>query len=144
MTMRSSMATRSVLFLISAMVLTGLIAPPADAAVTIEVGDYRELALQFVQDKMGLSEEAARSVMHRYEIMHGDRIIDNLELPDGAVLDFVTVDGEASDADSMVTFEGSGVLHQSRPEFFGAALQKALRAPPRPNASACSTTSRLR
>jgi|GEM_PF-6266488 len=126
MTMRSSMATRSMLLLISAMVLTGLIAPLADAAVTIQVGDYRELALQFVQEKMGLSEQAARTVMHRYEVTNGDRIIDNLELPDGAVLDFVTVDGQAEDAESMVTFEGSGILHQSRPQLFGEALQKAL------------------
>ena len=124
--MRSSMATRSVLFIISAIMLTGLSAPSANAAVTIEVGDYRELALQFVQDKFGLSEEAARTVMHRYEVDNGDRIIDDLELPDGAVLDFVTVDGEASDSDSMVTFQGSGVLHQSRPALFGGALTEAL------------------
>ncbi len=124
--MRSSMATRSVLFIISAIMLTGLTAPSATAAVTIEVGDYRELALQLVQDKFDLSEEAARTVMHRYEVANGDRVIDDLELPDGAVLDFVTVDGEASDPDSMVTFQGSGVIHESRPALFGAALTEAL------------------
>lgn len=129
--MRNLMATRSMLYLISAIILTGLVVPRVDAAVTIEVGDYRELALQFVKEKFDLSEDAARTVMHRYEVMHGDRIIDSLEVPDGAVLDFVTVDGRADDPDSMVTFEGSGVIREARAQLFGSALSDALNnAPP--------------
>ncbi|NLO07915.1 MAG: hypothetical protein GX131_19005, partial [candidate division WS1 bacterium] len=94
--------------------------------MTIEIGDYRELALQFVKEKFDLSEDAARSVMRQYEVMHGDRVINTLELPDGAVLDFVTVDGQAADPDCAVTYEGSGVLRQAKPQLFGQTLSDAL------------------
>ncbi|MGI5817192.1 MAG: carboxypeptidase regulatory-like domain-containing protein [Armatimonadota bacterium] len=124
--MRTPMATRPILCIISAILLMSAIAPGADAAVTIEIGDYRDLALQFVKEKFDLSEDAARSVMRQYEVMHGDRVINTLELPDGAVLDFVTVDGQAADPDCAVTYEGSGVLRQAKPQLFGQTLSDAL------------------
>ncbi|MEA3402028.1 MAG: FlgD immunoglobulin-like domain containing protein [Armatimonadota bacterium] len=100
------------------------------ASVTIELGDYRALALDFVQKKFGLSRPQARSVMHRYEQMHGDRIINRLELPEGAVLDFVTVDGAAADPDSAVTYDGSGVLRAAHPALFGEWIRDVLESAP--------------
>ncbi len=124
--MRSSMATRLTIFLISAVILMGLIAPNTHAAVTIDVGDYRALAHQFVKEKFDLSDDAARTVMHQYEVMHNSRVMDTLELPDGAVLDFVTVGGQSEDPDSIVTFEGSGVLRQAHPRLMGRAISEIL------------------
>ncbi|MGC9318912.1 MAG: carboxypeptidase regulatory-like domain-containing protein, partial [Armatimonadota bacterium] len=99
--------------------------------MTIELGDYRALALDFVQKKFGLSRQQALSVMHRYEQMHGDRIINRLDLPEGAVLDFVTVDGAAADPDTAVTYDGSGVLRTAHPALFGEWIREVLEnAPP--------------
>lgn len=111
--MHASTATRVTLLPICALILVGLLAPTAHAAISVDIGSYRALAEDFVQWKFGVSAEQAVSVVHRYEEMHGDRIIDRLELPEGAVLDFVRVDGRAPDPASMVTYEGSGVLRST-------------------------------
>jgi len=129
--MRTSVATRCAVFLVCAIILTGLVAPQTQAAVTIDIGDYRAAALDFVQQKFGLSRDAAITVMHRYEDMHGAKIIDTLDLPEGAVLDFVRVDGNAPDPSSMVTFEGSGVLREAHPRLFYPIIREVLeKAPP--------------
>ncbi len=129
--MRITVATRFVVLPTCAIILMGLFVPSVRAAVTIEIGDYRALAQDFVQQKFGLSRAQALTVMHQYEQMHGDRIIDRLELPEGAVLDFVTVDGNAADPDCSVTYDGSGVLCSAPSRLFYARLQDILQnAPP--------------
>ncbi|MGD9495453.1 MAG: carboxypeptidase regulatory-like domain-containing protein [Armatimonadota bacterium] len=128
--MRISVATRFAVLPVCAIILLGVLAPAAHAVVTIEIGDYRDLALDFVQWKFGVSREQALSVVHHYEQMHGSRIIDRLELPEGAVLDFVTVDGRAADPDCMVTYEGSGILRTARPQLFYPRIQEVLEKSP--------------
>lgn len=112
------MPTRLVVIFVCAIILGGFTAPPSHAAVTVEIGDNRAHALKFVQERFGLSESAALSVLQRHEQLHGDRIIDALDLPSGAVMDFVRVDGEVSDPSAMVTYEGSGVLLEARHDLF--------------------------
>ncbi len=125
--MRISMATRYLALPICAIILVGLLAPTSQAAVTIELGDYRAMALEFIQHKFGVSAEQAVTVLHRYEQMNGDRIIDRLELPEGAILDFVRVDGNTADPSRMVTYEGSGVLHRADSRLFYPALEEMLK-----------------
>ena len=129
--MRITVATRLAVLPICAIILMGLFVPAARAAVTIEIGDYRALAQDFVQHKFGLSHEQALTVMHQYEERAGHRIIDTLELPEGAVLDFVTVDGQAADPACSVTYDGSGVLCSAPSRLFYSRLQEILQnAPP--------------
>lgn len=124
--MHASTATRVALLPICALILVGLLAPATDAAISVDIGDYRALAESFVQYRFGVSAEQAVSVVHRYEEMHGNRIIDRLELPEGAVLDFVRVDGRAPDPASMVTYEGSGVLRSTPAALSWEWLKSAL------------------
>ena len=71
--MHASTATRVTLLPICALILVGLLAPTAHAAISVDIGSYRALAEDFVQWKFGVSAEQAVSVVHRYEEMHGDR-----------------------------------------------------------------------
>jgi len=93
--MITAKAHRFATTLVVVALLVGLVASQASAGVNVEIGDVRAGALQFVQEKFDLSSSAAMQVMKRYEIMNGSSIIDDLEVPDGAVMDFVTVDGNA-------------------------------------------------
>jgi hypothetical protein len=104
----------------------GLVASQASAGVNIEIGDVRAGALQFVQEKFDLSSSAAMQVMKRYEIMNGSSIIDDLEVPDGAVMDFVTVDGNAPAGEPMVTYEGSGIMRDAHPDLYAPYVKAAL------------------
>ena len=101
--------------LVSVIAIGGLLATPADAGVTVEIGQVRDAAQQFVQEKFGLSPSAAQHVMKQYEVKHGASIIDNLVLPEHAVLDFVRVDGNAPADEPKVTYEGSGLLQPAMP-----------------------------
>ncbi|MCD6362106.1 MAG: hypothetical protein J7M38_14710, partial [Armatimonadetes bacterium] len=106
--------------------LAGTLAVPASAGVNIEIGQVRAAALQFVQEKFDLSPSAARHVMRQYEIKNGSAIIDNLELPEGAVMDFVRVDGNAAPGEPMVTYEGSGIMRPAHPQLCAQYVKAAL------------------
>lgn len=112
--------------LVTVIALGAALVPPAEASVEVQIGQVRQAALQFVQQKFGLSPAAARHVMKQYEIRHGASIIDAVQLPEGAVLDFVRVNGNAAPGEPMVTYEGSGMLRPARPQFFAPYIQRAL------------------
>ncbi len=124
--MSISKTARYATALMTSVVLVGLIASQASAGVNIEVGQVRDGALQFVQEKFDLSPRAAAQTLKRFEMMNGASIIDNLELPEGAVMDFVKVDGQVAAGEPMVTYEGSGIMRAARPEFYAPYIKAAL------------------
>ena len=124
--MSNASSVRFVAILATIIALTCALAPQASASVTVEIGQVRDAALKFVQEKFDLSPQAASHVMKQYEVRNGASIIDSLELPEGAVMDFVRLDGNAAPGEPMVTYEGSGIMRPARPEFYAAYIKKAL------------------
>ncbi len=130
MRMRSARATKSAIVIIAAILACGLMAPQAYAGVTVEIGEVRAAALDFVQHKFGVSESAAKGIMKHYDMLNNSTIIDRLELPEGAVLDFVSVDGSVKPGEPMVTYEGSGLIRNARAQLFAPYLKEALKTMP--------------
>ncbi len=97
----------------------------------IGLGPQTEYALSFLQENMGLSRRDAVSEMHRAALLNdGQRIVDRFDIPPGATLDFIEVDGTKAGKES-VRFLGTGrAVPASSPEglAFWRVFERAARA----------------
>ena len=78
-------------------------------AVKIRLGDNHRMAVEYLMKQEHVSAETAARLAHQFELKNGNRILDTLELPEGAQMDFYTVRNH-EDPTKRVEFQGRGML----------------------------------
>ncbi|HJN15574.1 MAG TPA: hypothetical protein QGH10_08795, partial [Armatimonadota bacterium] len=83
------------------------------SAATIKLGSVREQTINWLMESKHLSPAAAEQSLRHYERQNRSEILDTIGIPDGAVADFVTVDGESG----TVTEDGCGLIFSPGSEY---------------------------
>ncbi len=119
-----SLRTRCLRGLIVAFLALSPLTGALGRTVTIRLGDQHRVATDFVMKQYGVSEAAAQRIVHQFELKNGKRILDSVELPEGAQLDFWTVRNSA-DPKRRAEFRGSGTLVDAW-SYLGRNMQNTL------------------
>jgi len=77
--------------------------------VRINLGEQRRSGIEFLMKQRGLSRHAAARLVRQYELKNGNRILDYVDVPEGAQLDFWKVRNHPDPA-KRVEFGGRGTI----------------------------------
>lgn len=77
--------------------------------VRINLGEQRKSGIEFLMKQRGISREAADRLARQYELKNGSRILDYVDVPEGAQLDFWKVRNHPDPA-KRVEFGGRGTI----------------------------------
>ncbi|MGQ9729632.1 MAG: carboxypeptidase regulatory-like domain-containing protein [Candidatus Zipacnadales bacterium] len=106
---------RAGLSVILCTILLALIAEVAPAA-KIRIGSVREQTIQWLMESKKLSRAAAEQMIKVYARRNRAEIIDDTDVPDGAIADFVTIDPTKAGRE-QVRYEGCAMLFSPSSEY---------------------------
>ncbi len=116
--------TRRAAFIIPILIvaLLGLVVG-AQAGITVDIGDSRAEFEAFLADQYDLSPESAQKLAGQVEAGNDARILDELDLPHGTVIDYFNVDGSNASAPEA-NYDGSAVLVRPNSRMAQAYLEQ--------------------
>ncbi len=97
------------------------------SAIEIGLGPVREQTAQWLMETRGVSQAQAYKLMHRTEAETGLQILERFSLPEGALMDFVEVNGAAAPGEPVVQHQGCGMFMSPHSEYgrkFWAEVEK--------------------